>query len=89
MADIRSVQVADFLPKAMERFPDQEESLFVRDERKTDLERVNLLDLDEMKRQVLKDLGLTSDQAAVTLESFDSEGKPVFTARLIGILLPS
>jgi len=79
-----NVRVEDFLPKAMARFPDQRGSLFVRDERESDLQRVKLSALDEMKRQVLTDLGLTSDQAEVTLESFDAEGKPVFTARLLG-----
>jgi hypothetical protein len=82
LSESKVVQVADFLPKAMERFPDKGGSLFVRDERETDLARVKLNELEEMQNQVLRDMDLTPDQASITLESFDAEGKPVFTVKL-------
>lgn len=75
------VDVADFSPEKLARLPDRKGSIHVRDMRKTDLERVRRADFEEMKRQVLRDRGLTPDQAIVELESFDSEGKPVFVLR--------
>lgn len=78
------VSVADFLPEAMARLPDKGESVFVRDDRQDDLERVKTNHLEEMKREILRDYQLTPQQADVELESFDGDGKPVFVLRLKG-----